>query len=68
MNTMTSDSTGALVSGRSTMRSSATPAANDSATVERIFQKAKQSNRTLSDREILECIAAESRPTVATAD
>jgi 2-isopropylmalate synthase len=40
----------------------------DEDTVERIFQRAKQSNRTLLDKEILECIPASKRPTVATAD
>jgi 2-isopropylmalate synthase len=41
----------------------------DNETVERIFQRAKQSNRTLLDSEIIECLpAANRRPTVASAD
>jgi hypothetical protein len=41
----------------------------DNETVERIFQRAKQSNRTLLDSEIMECLpAANRRPTVASAD
>ena len=40
----------------------------DDELVERIFQKAKQSNRTLLDHEIIECVPAGKRPTVATAD
>lgn len=40
----------------------------DDATVERIFQKAKQSNRTLLDSEIMDCIPQADRPTAATAD
>ena len=41
----------------------------DNEIVERIFQKAKQSNRTLLDSEIMECLpAANRRPTVASAD
>lgn len=40
----------------------------DEATVDRIFQRAKQSNRTLLDHEIMECIARDSHPTVASAD
>jgi 2-isopropylmalate synthase len=37
-------------------------------TVDRIFQKAKKSNCTLSDREIMDCLPAETRPAGATAD
>jgi len=40
----------------------------DEETVERIFQKAKQSNRTLRDHEILECVPVVKRDPVATAD
>ena len=40
----------------------------DEVTVDRIFQKAKQSHRTLLDHEIMECIARDSRPTIASAD
>ena len=41
----------------------------DNETVERIFQRAKQSNRTLLDSEIMECLpAANRRPTVANGD
>lgn len=40
----------------------------DDETVDRIFQKAKKSNRTLSDREIMDCLPAETRPAGATAD
>ena len=40
----------------------------DEATVDRIFQKAKQSNRTLLDHEIMECLARDSHPSVASAD
>jgi hypothetical protein len=40
----------------------------DDETVDRIFQKAKQSNRTLLDREIIECLPSGKRPTVASAD
>lgn len=40
----------------------------DDETVERIFQKAKQSNRTLLDGEIMECLAKENRPAAVTAD
>jgi len=42
--------------------------AADEETVNRIFQKAKQSNRTLLDQEILECVPASKRPSMATAD
>jgi len=42
--------------------------AADEATVDRIFQKAKQSNRTLLEHEIMECLSADRRPTVASAD
>jgi 2-isopropylmalate synthase len=40
----------------------------DDQTVERIFQKAKQSNRTLRDQEIMECLPNEARPAAVTAD
>jgi 2-isopropylmalate synthase len=40
----------------------------DDETVERIFQKAKQSNRTLLDHEIMECLPKESRPATVNAD
>jgi 2-isopropylmalate synthase len=40
----------------------------DEATVERIFQRAKQSNRTLLDSEIMDCLPQADRPTAATAD
>ncbi|HEU5233003.1 MAG TPA: LeuA family protein [Terriglobales bacterium] len=40
----------------------------DEDTVERIFQIAKQSSRTLLEQEILDCIPAGKRPTVVTAD
>jgi 2-isopropylmalate synthase len=40
----------------------------DDETVERIFQKAKQSNRTLRDHEIMECLPNEVRPAAVTAD
>jgi 2-isopropylmalate synthase len=40
----------------------------DDQTVERIFQKAKQSNRTLRDHEIMECLPNEARPAAVTAD
>lgn len=40
----------------------------DDDTVDRIFQKAKQSNRTLLDHEIMECLPKESRPTAVSAD
>jgi isopropylmalate/homocitrate/citramalate synthase len=41
--------------------------AADDETVNRIFQKAKQSNRTLLDSEIIECLPSSNRPTVARA-
>jgi isopropylmalate/homocitrate/citramalate synthase len=41
--------------------------AADDETVNRIFQKAKQSNRTLLDSEIIECLPSSKRPTVARA-
>jgi hypothetical protein len=42
--------------------------AADEESVDRIFQKAKQSNRTLLDSEIIECLPSAKRPTVASAD
>jgi 2-isopropylmalate synthase len=42
--------------------------ATDDETVDRIFQRAKQSNRTLLDSEIIECLPSAKRPTVANAD
>jgi 2-isopropylmalate synthase len=40
----------------------------DEETVDRIFQKAKQSNRTLLDDEIMECVVLERSPTVTTSN
>jgi 2-isopropylmalate synthase len=40
----------------------------DDEIVNRIFQKAKQSNRTLLDQEILECLPSGKRPSMAGAD
>jgi 2-isopropylmalate synthase len=40
----------------------------DDEIVDRIFQKAKQSNRTLLDHEIMECLPKESRPAAVSAD
>jgi hypothetical protein len=40
----------------------------DDETVERIYQKAKQSNRTLLDDEIMECLPKKDQPTAASAD
>lgn len=40
----------------------------DEETVDRIFQKAKQSNRTLLDHEIMECVVPERHPTAATSN
>jgi 2-isopropylmalate synthase len=40
----------------------------DDTTVDRIYQKAKLSNRILTDSEIMECVAAETRPAGANAD
>ena len=40
----------------------------DDETVDRIFQKAKQSNRTLLDHEIMECLPKESGPAAVSAD
>jgi hypothetical protein len=40
----------------------------DDDTVERIFQKAKQSNCTLREDEIMQCLKSTSRNTMASAD